>query len=68
MESPADPVTVQADLQRIETLVALHKELEVRHLLFRLLVTSYILIISCEITLKNRHLVFKPRNAHTKCS
>ncbi|KAK3544840.1 hypothetical protein QTP86_027514 [Hemibagrus guttatus] len=28
MESPADPDTVQASLQRIETLVALHKELE----------------------------------------
>ncbi|KAG7320316.1 hypothetical protein KOW79_016169 [Hemibagrus wyckioides] len=28
MESPADPDTVQANLQRIETLVALHKELE----------------------------------------
>lgn len=36
METPADPDTVQAHLQRIETLVALHKELEVRHLLFRL--------------------------------
>lgn len=42
MKTPADPDAVQANLQRIESLVALHMELEVRLLLFRLQVIQII--------------------------
>lgn len=47
METEDDPDTVQAHLQRFETLVALHKEVEVRYLLVRLHVP---LFIFCKMT------------------